>query len=105
MLQEDDGVSGGQVEPQPAHVRGQQHHVDGGVSIEALHQAEPLRVLHSTVQSQEADIRRRQYVALDNVQEASQLRKDENPVSRCLRAPVACVQGEGLGYMSQMNKG
>lgn len=105
MFQEDDGVSGGQVEAQPAHVRGQQHHVDGGVSIEALHQAEPLRVLHSTVQPQEADIRRRQHVALDNVQEASQLRKDEDPMSRCLRAPVACVKDKGFGYISQMIQG
>ena len=31
VLQEDDGVRRGQVEAQAAHVRREQHHVDGGV--------------------------------------------------------------------------
>lgn len=39
VLQEDDGVGGRQVEAQPAHRGGQQHDVDGGVGVEALHPA------------------------------------------------------------------
>jgi len=36
VLQEDDGVGGGQVQAQPAHVRRQQHHVDRRVRVEPL---------------------------------------------------------------------
>ena len=42
MLQEDDCVSRSQVEAQPAHVRGQQHDPYGRVTVETLHQGEPL---------------------------------------------------------------
>ena len=51
MLQEDDGISCSQVEPQAAHMGGQQQHLNGGVAVEALHYAETLLGLHTAFTS------------------------------------------------------
>ena len=42
MLQEDDCVRRSQVEAQAADMRGQQHDLYGGVTVEALHQGKAL---------------------------------------------------------------
>lgn len=42
MLQEDDSVSRCQVEPQTPNMSRQKQHLNGGVAVEALHNAEPL---------------------------------------------------------------
>ena len=47
VLQEDDSVSCSQVQAQPAHMGGQQQHLNGGVAVKALHNAEPLLGLHT----------------------------------------------------------
>ena len=47
VLQEDDSVSCSQVQAQPAHMGGQQQHLNGGVAIEALHNSEALLGLHT----------------------------------------------------------
>lgn len=47
MLQEDDSVSCSQIQAQPPHVGGQQQHLNGGVAVEALHNAKPFLGLHT----------------------------------------------------------
>ena len=49
MLQEDDSVSRGEVEAQPSHMGRQQQHLNGWVTVEALHYAEALLCLHTAV--------------------------------------------------------
>ena len=47
VLQEDDSVSCSQVQAQPAHMGGEQQHLNGGVTVEALHNTEALLGLHT----------------------------------------------------------
>lgn len=55
MLQEDDGVSGSQIEAEAADSSCQQHDRDGGIAVEALHDAKPGRCLHTVPQHQMPD--------------------------------------------------
>lgn len=51
MLQKDDGISRGQVEAQPTNMGGQEQHLNGGITVEALHCTEPLLGFHTALYS------------------------------------------------------
>ena len=52
VFHKDDSVGTGEVEAEAAHAGGQQQHVNGGVGVEARHQAVPGRSGYRPVQAQ-----------------------------------------------------
>mmetsp|Transcript_8820 Transcript_8820/g.30300 ORF Transcript_8820/g.30300 Transcript_8820/m.30300 type:complete len:216 (+) Transcript_8820:210-857(+) len=80
VLEEEDGVRGGQVEPQPPDPRRQQEHGDGGIPLKLHgHLVAPLRV-HVAVQPQVRDSPGVQHAPLHSVQGRLGLGEDQNLV-------------------------
>ena len=76
------GICRSEVEAQAAHLCGEEHHVDGGVVVEVLHEIVPLPGRHGAVQPCVGDGRHvpLQEVLLDNVQHGPQLTEEQHPV-------------------------
>lgn len=82
VLEEDDRVGAGEVEPEPADVSGQQHEVDARVLVEGRHHLVALALVRLAVHPRvgHAGHVHTQQVRLQHVQHARALGKDERPV-------------------------